>query len=219
MHSIRTMSLTLACGVCALLASTRAQDRQGADTKKGAKQATQKGTQDRAKAQSRPSKAQQGARPKRFRSGGYFGLWLEERGEKRKRRVVIADVRKGSDAEKLGFKKGDVLLKVNGQRVRNGDRFIQMLYRTHTELMRKLGRAPKPDPNSAFDQEPWHTVTVLRDGKRINLNASLPRLDVHPKVGQIAPDFTAKSLDGKRDVNLHEMLGKRPLVLIFGSFT
>ena len=39
------------------------------------------------------------------------------------------------------------------------------------------------------------------------------------KVGDLAPDFTLKSLDGPRKVTLSDFRGKRPVVLIFGSYT
>ncbi len=39
------------------------------------------------------------------------------------------------------------------------------------------------------------------------------------KVGQPAPDFELKSLDGKKTVKLSDHKGKRPVVLIFGSYT
>ena len=37
--------------------------------------------------------------------------------------------------------------------------------------------------------------------------------------GQPAPDFKLKSLDGKREVQLSTFAGKRPVALIFGSYT
>ncbi len=40
-----------------------------------------------------------------------------------------------------------------------------------------------------------------------------------PSVGQLAPDFTLTTQDGKRTVSLHEFRGEHPVVLIFGSFT
>jgi len=39
------------------------------------------------------------------------------------------------------------------------------------------------------------------------------------KVGDMAPDFTLKSLDGPQTVTLSDFRGKRPVVLIFGSYT
>ena len=39
------------------------------------------------------------------------------------------------------------------------------------------------------------------------------------KVGQMAPTFKLKSLDGESETDLSEFRGKRPVVLIFGSYT
>jgi hypothetical protein len=38
-------------------------------------------------------------------------------------------------------------------------------------------------------------------------------------VGDRAPDVRIFSLDGKQALYLHDWIGKRPLVLIFGSYT
>lgn len=40
-----------------------------------------------------------------------------------------------------------------------------------------------------------------------------------PRIGQPAPDFTLATVDGKKSVHLADYLGKKPVVLIFGSFT
>jgi hypothetical protein len=40
-----------------------------------------------------------------------------------------------------------------------------------------------------------------------------------PKLETSAPDFTLKSPDGKKTISLHDYRGKKPVVLIFGSFT
>ena len=39
------------------------------------------------------------------------------------------------------------------------------------------------------------------------------------KVGQQAPQFTLKSLDGKSETRLKDYQDKKPIVLIFGSYT
>jgi hypothetical protein len=43
--------------------------------------------------------------------------------------------------------------------------------------------------------------------------------DDAPKRGDVAPDFTLKTADGKGEVALASFRGKRPVVLIFGSYT
>jgi len=40
-----------------------------------------------------------------------------------------------------------------------------------------------------------------------------------PQVGETAPDFTLRTLDGKSEVTLSEVSKERPTVLIFGSYT
>ena len=45
------------------------------------------------------------------------------------------------------------------------------------------------------------------------------RSEGHLKVGDPAPDVTLLALDGTSRVRLHERVGARPLVLVFGSYT
>jgi hypothetical protein len=40
-----------------------------------------------------------------------------------------------------------------------------------------------------------------------------------PKVGDAAPDFRLKTQDGAREMTLGQFKGKKPVVLVFGSFT
>ena len=40
-----------------------------------------------------------------------------------------------------------------------------------------------------------------------------------PKAGDMAPDFTLSDITGKESVTLSEFHGKKPVVLVFGSFT
>ncbi len=42
---------------------------------------------------------------------------------------------------------------------------------------------------------------------------------VAPEVGDAAPDFSLKTLDGKETIRLSQFQGKQPVVLIFGSYT
>jgi cytochrome oxidase Cu insertion factor (SCO1/SenC/PrrC family) len=39
------------------------------------------------------------------------------------------------------------------------------------------------------------------------------------RVGDVAPDFKLKTMNGSREVTLSSFKGKRPVVLIFGSYT
>ncbi len=40
-----------------------------------------------------------------------------------------------------------------------------------------------------------------------------------PRVGDVAPTFELKMLDGKKQVDLKSFQGKRPVILFFGSYT
>ena len=40
-----------------------------------------------------------------------------------------------------------------------------------------------------------------------------------PKLDESAPDFTLKTNDGKSEVTLSKLIGPKPIVLVFGSFT
>ena len=40
-----------------------------------------------------------------------------------------------------------------------------------------------------------------------------------PKAGDMAPDFTLFDISGKNSVTLSDFRGKKPVALVFGSFT
>jgi hypothetical protein len=40
-----------------------------------------------------------------------------------------------------------------------------------------------------------------------------------PKLNEPAPDFTLKTVDGRVTVQLAKLIGSKPVVLVFGSFT
>lgn len=46
------------------------------------------------------------------------------------------------------------------------------------------------------------------------------KYDIHaPRVGDIAPDFELMDINGEKSIRLSALIGKRPVALIFGSFT
>ena len=58
--------------------------------------------------------------------------------------------------------------------------------------------------------------------KRFMMFGKLPkryRNDGAPKVGEHAPALKLKTLEGKKEVDLASFAGKRPVVLLFGSYT
>jgi peroxiredoxin len=40
-----------------------------------------------------------------------------------------------------------------------------------------------------------------------------------PKVGDLAPDFTLSDISGTESVTLSDFRGKKPVALVFGSYT
>lgn len=63
---------------------------------------------------------------------------------------------------------------------------------------------------AAFTAEAWAQSTRPQTGRRPTEVA---------KEGDKAPDFRLKTLDGKREVHLQSYAGKKPVALIFGSYT
>jgi hypothetical protein len=51
------------------------------------------------------------------------------------------------------------------------------------------------------------------------LSGELGSLREGPRVNQPAPDFVLKTFDGKQSIHLADYHGKKPVVLVFGSFT
>ena len=45
------------------------------------------------------------------------------------------------------------------------------------------------------------------------------RKDAAPTVGSVAPNFKLKTMDGEKSVELASFKGKKPVVLVFGSYT
>ena len=51
------------------------------------------------------------------------------------------------------------------------------------------------------------------------LAGELGSLEPGPSLGDMAPDFTLSTYDGKSEITLSSYRDKKPVVLIFGSFT
>ncbi len=54
---------------------------------------------------------------------------------------------------------------------------------------------------------------------RMLMRGEMGWLTTGPQVGDVAPDFTLPKHDGTANVKLSDSFGKRPVVLVFGSFT
>jgi hypothetical protein len=55
--------------------------------------------------------------------------------------------------------------------------------------------------------------------RRRGMRERMMRDDDAPKVGDVAPVFTLKSLDGKSETSLASFKGRKPVLLFFGSYT
>ena len=40
-----------------------------------------------------------------------------------------------------------------------------------------------------------------------------------PKLGDLAPDFELRDVDGENPLRLSNLIGRKPIALVFGSFT
>lgn len=87
---------------------------------------------------------------------------------------------------------------------------------TPDDLQQALGllapsKAPA-NPSAAGMPSPWLLIGGVFSGE-------LGSICEGPKLGQKAPDFTLKTQQGDQTIRLSDRLGKKPVVLIFGSFT
>jgi hypothetical protein len=79
------------------------------------------------------------------------------------------------------------------------------------------GEQPMPDPVKQFIERmdnapPEERVPNWETTKKLMARPA-------PAVGDSAPEFSLKTLDGKETYALSQFRGKQPVVLIFGSYT
>jgi Ca2+-binding EF-hand superfamily protein len=87
----------------------------------------------------------------------------------------------------------------------------------------KLGFLTHEDLFASFDMgimsggggKPLSDADVVR----MFFNGELGTMEAGPELEAQAPDFLLPTIDGERNVRLSEHFGKRPVVLVFGSFT
>jgi len=73
------------------------------------------------------------------------------------------------------------------------------------------------DPPSDQERSERRRSRRQRDGQRRGPRGDRPADKLQQ--GNPAPDFNLKSVDGKRKVRLSSFQGKKPVALIFGSYT
>jgi hypothetical protein len=92
-------------------------------------------------------------------------------------------------------------------------------YVTRDDLREALPTVPPPRRDDEPPPEPSPdepTVAILMTGL---LSGELGSPFPGPRVGQTAPDFTLPLQNGKGEITLSQLRDKKPVVLIFGSFT
>jgi hypothetical protein len=80
--------------------------------------------------------------------------------------------------------------------------------------LREALNPPQPPPSNATKDGP--SPLVFFKGLLVG---ELGSWHEGPAIGDPAPDFSLKTQDGKRTIALADLRGKKPIVLIFGSFT
>jgi hypothetical protein len=77
--------------------------------------------------------------------------------------------------------------------------------------LRSAGSTGRPSGSTGMPSK----ATLVRGLFRQEIGSLQPG----PRLDESAPDFTLKTNDGKADVTLSRLIGPKPLVLVFGSFT
>ena len=83
-----------------------------------------------------------------------------------------------------------------------------------TDLQEAFTPPPAPARSSPSAGRP-SKATLVRGLFRQEIGSLQPG----PKLDESAPDFTLKTNDGKSDITLSKLVGPKPVVLVFGSFT
>jgi hypothetical protein len=82
--------------------------------------------------------------------------------------------------------------------------------------VRDLLYPPPPPPVAGKGPPGMPSVGVLLDGL---ISGEIGFVTEGPDLGQLAPDFRLKTQDGKRTIALSDSRDRKPVVLVFGSFT
>ncbi len=84
-------------------------------------------------------------------------------------------------------------------------------------------KQPAPEESAVSEESAAAEETVVSEepaapeGRRAR--RSQPDDSAQLKVGDVAPTFKLKSIDGKEETDLAAFKGKEPIVLFFGSYT
>jgi len=105
------------------------------------------------------------------------------------------------------------------------DQLMTRLSQTERDQFRRIIQDMRTRANAALG----HGVTARRvleaqtgtlsPRLRLALEAVVARDEMGPQVGDYPPDFSLKRLDADTRVHLSSFRGKRPVALVFGSYT
>lgn len=102
---------------------------------------------------------------------------------------------------------------------RYGDK-EELEFLTPEDLRFAMDPPPSKKPASEPDDNPTSAgPSTPAAALRMFLRGELGWLNSGPQPGDAAPDFTLPTHDGTANVKLSDSFGKRPVVLVFGSFT
>lgn len=131
-------------------------------------------------------------------------LWMRFR--ETEKGIVVHSVVKNSPMEKAGLRAGDLIVSIKGFTATD----------ENVATYDSPGRQELVGTVLMFRKV---ALTIKRGDETLKVETSLRDLDASPKVGDRAPDFTLKQIDGKADVTLSKLLGKKHVMILFGSFT
>jgi hypothetical protein len=80
-------------------------------------------------------------------------------------------------------------------------------------------KSTKPKGNQAKAGDPKKADAMRATMLRSVFAGEVGSMNEGPHVGQPAPNFKLRTLDGKETVELAKVIGKKPLVLVFGNYT
>jgi hypothetical protein len=106
------------------------------------------------------------------------------------------------------------------------DQIMTRLSQTERDHFRRIiqdmrtGAQADPDGRGATARHVLEAQQgTLSPPLRLALEAVVARDEMGPQVGEYPPDFSLKRLDADTRVRLSSFRGKRPVALVFGSYT
>ncbi len=114
---------------------------------------------------------------------------------------------------------GRVTMQEMAEFFRYGDK-EELEFLTPEDLRFAIDTPPAKKPARELDNTPpAFEPSTPSAALKMFLRGDMGWLTAGPQLGDVAPDFTLPKHDGTANVTLSDSFGKRPVVLVFGSFT